>query len=103
MSLKHPYADFIHEVSKPARYMGGERFAVAKDWSLLQSRMVLAFPDVYDIGMSHQGTKILYSIVNKEEDLCLERAFCPWFDMERELRSRGLPILSLESHRPLSD
>ncbi len=104
MSLRsHPYADFIHEVEKPSRYMGGERFSVVKDWSGLEARMVLAFPDVYDIGMSHQGTKILYSIVNKQEDLCLERAFCPWFDMERKLRERGLPLLSLESHRPLSE
>jgi radical SAM family uncharacterized protein/radical SAM-linked protein len=104
MNLRnHSYADFIHEVSKPARYLGGERFAVAKDWSGLRSRMVLAFPDVYDIGMSHQGTKILYSIVNKEDDLCLERAFCPWLDMEEQLRRRNLPILSLETHRPLSD
>ena len=99
----HPYSEFLHEVSKPARYLGGERFAVAKDWNRLTSRMVLAFPDVYDIGMSHQGTKILYSIINKEEDLCLERAFCPWLDMEAELRKRGLGILSLETHRPLSD
>ena len=104
MNLRnHPYADFLHEVSKPARYLGGERFAVAKDWSGLAAKMVLAFPDVYDIGMSHQGTKILYSIVNKEDDLCLERAFCPWLDMEKELRKRNLPILSLETHRPLSD
>jgi len=104
MNLRnHPYADFLHEVSKPARYLGGERFAVVKDWSGLTSKMVLAFPDVYDIGMSHQGTKILYSIVNKENDLCLERAFCPWLDMEKELRKRGLPLLSLETHRPLSE
>jgi len=104
MNLRnHPYADFLHEVSKPARYLGGERFAVAKDWSGLTAKMVLAFPDVYDIGMSHQGTKILYSIVNKENDLCLERAFCPWLDMEKELRKRNLPVLSLETHRPLSD
>lgn len=103
MNLRdHPYADFIHEVEKPARYLGGERFSVVKDRAGLAATMVLAFPDVYDIGMSHQGTKILYSIVNKEDDLCLERAFCPWFDMERELRERDLPLLSLESHRPLS-
>jgi radical SAM family uncharacterized protein/radical SAM-linked protein len=99
----HPYADFVHEVSKPARYMGGERFSVVKDWSTLEATMVLAFPDVYDVGMSHQGTKILYSIVNRERDLCLERAFCPWFDMEEELRKRGLPLVSLETARPLSD
>ena len=99
----HPYADFLHQVSKPARYVGGELFSVAKDWDTLDAKMVLAFPDVYDIGMSHQGTKILYSIVNKEDDLCLERAFCPWFDLEKELRERELPLVSLETHRPLSD
>ena len=98
----HPYAEFLHEVSKPARYAGGEPYAVVKDWTTLRSRMVLAFPDVYDIGMSHQGTKILYSIVNKEPDLCLERAFCPWLDLEEQLRKRDLPLISLENHRPLS-
>jgi radical SAM family uncharacterized protein/radical SAM-linked protein len=104
MNLKnHPYASFIHEVSKPARYMGGEHFSVTKDWSEMTATMVLAFPDVYDIGMSHQGTKILYSIINKERDLCLERAFCPWFDMERKLREQAVPLVSLESHRPLAD
>ena len=104
MSFKdHPYADFLHQVSKPARYVGGEHFSVVKDWNTLEAKMVLAFPDVYDIGMSHQGTKILYSIVNKEEDLCLERAFCPWLDLEKELRERKLPLVSLETHRPLSD
>ena len=99
----HPYADFLHQVSKPARYVGGELFSVVKDWDTLDAKMVLAFPDVYDIGMSHQGTKILYSIINKEDDLCLERAFCPWFDLEKELRERELPLVSLETHRPLSD
>jgi len=99
----HPYADFLHEVKKPARYVGGEQFAVKKDWATLDAKMVLAFPDVYDIGMSHQGTKILYSIINKESDLVVERAFCPWFDLEKELRDRELPLVSLETHRPLSD
>lgn len=99
----HPYGEFLHEVSKPARYVGGEHFSVAKDWDGLDATMVLAFPDVYDIGMSHQGTKILYSIINKEDDLCLERAFCPWFDLETKLRDRKLPLVSLETHRPLSE
>ncbi len=99
---KHPYADIVHEVSKPARYMGGEHDSVVKDWASLDATMVLAFPDVYDIGMSHQGTKILYSIINREDDLCLERAFCPWFDMDAKLREHGLPLVSLETHRPLS-
>ncbi len=99
----HPYADFIHRVDKPARYMGGEYQSIVKDWDEVEATMVLAFPDVYDIGMSHLGTKILYSVVNRESDLCLERVFCPWPDMETELRERDVPLVSLESHRPLRD
>ncbi len=98
----HPYAEFLHEVAKPARYVGGEHFAIQKDWNNLDATMALAFPDVYDIGMSHQGTKILYSVVNKESDLAVERVFCPWFDLEAQLRERCLPLVSLETHRPLN-
>lgn len=101
--IRHPYLDFIHEVEKPARYMGGEHLSIVKNWDEVGVTMALSFPDVYDIGMSHLGTKILYSLVNHEKDLCLERVFCPWLDMERKLRERGLPLLSLETHRPLCD
>ncbi len=100
---EHPYGSFIHRVEKPARYLGGEYQSVIKDWTTVRATFCLGFPDVYDIGMSHMGTKILYSIVNKTDDLVMERAFSPWFDMERELRERELPLLSLETHRPLSD
>lgn len=99
---EHPYASFVHRVEKPARYLGGEFNAVRKDWDAVDCRFCLCFPDVYDIGMSHMGTKILYSIVNKTDDLLMERCFAPWFDMEAELRARDLPLLSLESHLPLS-
>jgi len=110
----HPWAEFLTRVAKPARYLGGEEQHVRKlpMWSDGQAAadvgddiactFVLAFPDLYDIGMSHLGTKILYDLVNKAEDLVCERAFSPWPDMEAELRSRGLPLISLESHRPLS-
>ncbi len=98
---RHPYSSFIHRVGKPARYLGGEYQSIIKDQSRVQATMALCFPDLYDIGMSHLGMKILYSILNKQEDLCVERAFCPWPDMEEELRSRNLPILTLETHRPL--
>lgn len=101
--MKHPYADFVHLVEKPARYLGGEYNAVVKDWDSVTTRFCLAFPDIYDIGMSHLGTKILYSVINKVPNLLMERAFSPWFDMEAELRARALPVLSLESHRPLRD
>ncbi len=99
--MRHPYASFIHEIERPARYLGGEYLSVAK--ADADARVVLAFPDVYEIGMSHLGTKILYSLLNKHERIACERAFTPWMDMEAALRSRGLPILSLEAARPLSE
>ena len=100
---QHPYAAFLHEVKRPARYTGGERFSVAKpEDSGIASRMAFCFPDVYDIGMSHLGTKILYKVVNEAPDLALERVFCPWPDMEEQLRRRNLPLISLETRRPLS-
>jgi radical SAM family uncharacterized protein/radical SAM-linked protein len=99
----HPYAPFLHRVLKPARYVGGEVHQIVKERGSVRLRMALAFPDVYDIGMSHLGTKILYSLLNKHPDLAAERVFCPWIDMERELRARGLPLLSLETASPLAD
>ncbi len=103
--LDHPYADFITSVEKPARYLGGEYQSVCKDWNAeaLQVRLALAFPDVYEIGMSHLGTKILYSLLNKDPRILCERTFTPWVDMEAELRRRSLPLLTLESARALRD
>jgi len=100
----HPYAAFLARVSKPGRYLGGEEQELRRPWEeALTCRMVLAFPDLYEIGMSHLGTRILYSLINKAPDLACERAFSPWADMEAELRARGLPLVSLENHRPLRD
>ncbi|HVH99440.1 MAG TPA: TIGR03960 family B12-binding radical SAM protein, partial [Enhygromyxa sp.] len=98
----HPYADFLARMQKPGRYLGGEEQAIIKDHAGLACRFVLAFPDLYEIGMSHLGTRILYDLINKSEDLCCERAFSPWADMEAELRGRSLPLVSLESYTPLS-
>tara|TARA_B100000609_G_scaffold199351_1_gene202289 strand:+ start:1185 stop:4238 length:3054 start_codon:yes stop_codon:yes gene_type:complete len=100
---EHPYASFLHHVEKPARYIGGEYNSIVKHWDDVDVTMALCFPDLYDIGMSHLGTKILYSIINKSADLCAERCYCPWPDMEEALRSHELPLLSLETHRPLKD
>ena len=102
---EHPYASFVHLVQKPARYLGGEVGAAKKDWSdpKLRARVCLAFPDVYDIGMSHLGFKILYKILNDDPRTLAERAYTPWIDMEAELRKRGVPLLTCESARPLSD
>lgn len=90
-------------MKKPGRYLGGEEQAIVKDHAGLTCRFVLAFPDLYEIGMSHLGTRILYDLINRADDLCCERAFSPWADMEAELRARGLPLISLETHTPLRD
>jgi radical SAM family uncharacterized protein/radical SAM-linked protein len=99
----HPYASFVHKVQKPGRYLGGEHGARLKDWASVEARVCLAFPDVYDIGMSHLGFKILYKVLNDDPRTLAERAYAPWIDMEAELRARGLPLVTCESARPLSD
>src|SRR5262249_3326851 len=99
----HPYASFLHRVEKPGRYAGGEAGQTKKDWNAVEARVCLAFPDVYDIGMSHLGYKILYKILNDDPRTLAERCYTPWVDMEAELRSRSLPLVSLESKRPLRD
>ena len=100
---EHPYASFVHLVQKPARYLGGEFGARHKEWSAVLARVCLAFPDVYDIGMSHLGFKILYKLLNDDPRTLAERAYAPWIDMEAQLRARGLPLVSAESARPLRD
>src|ERR1700722_5130161 len=97
----HPYAAFLDRVEKPARYAGGEVGSVVKDWSQVEATFCLAFPDIYDIGMSHLGVKILYKLLNDDPRTLAERCYAPWADMERELTARRLPLVSLESARPL--
>ncbi len=99
----HPYASFIHRVKKPAQYLGGETGEARKDWDGAKGRMCLAFPDLYEVGMSHLGFKILYGILNDHPALLAERSYAPWTDMEAELRARDEPLRTLESWRPLSE
>jgi len=99
----HPYADFLDKVEKPARYTGGEVGSIVKDWGGVEAKVCLAFPDVYDIGMSHLGFKILYKILNDDPRTLAERCYAPWSDVEAELRNRNIPLVSLESKRPLRD
>ena len=101
MRTQHPYHEFLHQLAKPARYVGGEFQGVHKPWDTVELRYALAFPDLYDIGMSHLGTKILYRIVNDLPWAVGERIFAPWPDLEAELRQRELPLVSLESWQPL--
>jgi radical SAM superfamily enzyme YgiQ (UPF0313 family) len=102
-ALDHPYAEFLDQVEKPTRYIGGEYQQVVKPTAEVRARVCLAFPDTYEIGMSHLGTKILYSVLNKTAGIACERAFAPWLDMEAQLRQRGLPVLTLETASPLRD
>ncbi len=93
--------ELIGRVSRPSRYIGNEINAVRKDHGLVDVKVVLAFPDTYEIGMSHLGLKILYEILNTREDTAAERAFAPWKDMEELLRAEGKPLCSMESNLPL--
>jgi radical SAM family uncharacterized protein len=90
-------------VQKPTRYIGIERNLIRKPWEAVTVRVALAFPDAYEIGMSHQGTRILYHLINRRDDALAERAFAPMPDMAEALRSAGLPLYTLESYRPLRE
>ena len=93
----------LPQVRQPSRYGGNELHVVKKDWDAVPFRMVLAFPDLYELGMSHQGLQILYHIVNARENMLAERVYTPDRDLEELLRNRRLPLFSLESQRPVAD
>jgi radical SAM family uncharacterized protein/radical SAM-linked protein len=101
--MPHPYEPFLKNLLKPARYTGGEVGETRRAWDPEVAKVCLAFPDVYDIGMSHLGFKILYKLLNDDPRTLAERCYAPWGDLEQELRARKLPLVSLESKRPLSD
>lgn len=90
-------------VQKPARYTGGELNSVVKNKEDVDIRFAFCFPDTYEIGMSHLGMKILYSLINSRENFWCERVFAPDTDMEALLRERNIPLFALESRDPLSD
>jgi radical SAM family uncharacterized protein/radical SAM-linked protein len=88
-------------VEKPARYMGGEMGSIRKAGADL--RFALAFPDVYEVGMSHLGLRILYHLLNEVEGVAAERVFAPWPDMEAQMRDAGSLLATLETATPLAD
>ena len=92
----------LPRVSKPARYTGGEWNSVVKNWEAQAIRIALAYPDVYDIGMSNLGLAILYDILNGQPDVVAERVYAPWLDMEAQMRAAGIPLFSLETRHPLA-
>ncbi len=94
---------FLGRVSKPSRYVGAEINAIRKDHASVAVTVALAFPDTYEIGMSHIGLRILYEILNRRSDTAAERVFAPWKDMEALLREEGEPLRTLESTTPLGE
>lgn len=90
-------------VQKPARYTGGEYNEIIKDKADVKLRMAFCFPDVYEIGMSNLGMRILYGCINTEPDIWCERVFAPWGDMAEQMRAAGIPLYALESGDPVSE
>lgn len=101
--LKKTIDALLPKVSRPSRYVGKEINSIEKNLSKVHTRVALIFPDTYEVGVSHLGLKILYHILNNMEYVAAERVFAPWIDMEKELATRGIPLVSLESSLPLKD
>lgn len=93
----------LNRVNRPARYLGVETGSCVKDWQQVDVTVALAFPDVYEVGMSHIGFPILYNILNRLDWVAAERVYAPWPDLEQELRDGEVPLTSLESRHSLSD
>jgi len=94
--------NILPHVEKPSRYIGGEVNSIKKNLASCRLAVALAFPDVYEVGMSHLGIQILYSILNGQPDIAAERFFAPWPDMEAWMRKAGIPLSSCESRIPLN-
>ncbi len=89
--------EILSKVQKPGRYVGGEINQVIKNPENVKTRFAMCFPDVYEVGMSHLGIKILYHKINEREDCYCERAFAPWSDMEKAMRENNVPLYCLET------
>lgn len=90
-------------VQKATHYCGGELNSVIKNPDNVNIRYAFAFPDTYEVGMSHLGMKILYHVLNKREDTYCERVFAPWIDMEEQMRKEGVPLFTNETHTPVKE
>lgn len=95
--------DILSSVQKPARYTGGEFGSIVKPAEEVEATIALAFPDVYEVGMSYLGFKILYHLLNKQEGVAAERVYAPWIDTEAKMRERNIPLRTLETEKRLCD
>jgi len=93
----------LPRVVRPARYTGGEWNSITKDWDAIDVKIALAYPDLYEIGMSNLGLAILYDLVNRQPKALAERVYAPWVDMAEEMRKASIPLFSLESKRPVKE
>lgn len=101
--LKEQIERLLPQVKSPSRYIGGEFNSVVKDKGKIDVRFAFCFPDSYDVGMSHLGMKILYSLKNKRENFWCERVFAPWVDFEELMRKNNIPLYGLESLEPVKE
>ena len=93
----------LPRVTKPGRYTGGEYNQIRKNWAEIDYKVALAFPDIYDLGMSNLGLMIFYDIINKHRNLLAERVYSPWVDMEAMMRERDIPLYALESKHAIRE
>ncbi|HHX23098.1 MAG TPA: TIGR03960 family B12-binding radical SAM protein [Thermoanaerobacterales bacterium] len=103
MTIETVLAKLLPQVTKPTRYIGNEYNSVKKDKDNIKVHIALAFPDVYEVGMSHLGMKILYHLLNEDENIYAERVFAPWIDFEELMREKDLMLFSLESKTPICE
>ncbi|MBR5578511.1 MAG: B12-binding domain-containing radical SAM protein, partial [Lachnospiraceae bacterium] len=96
--------EILMKVEKPARYIGNEVNSIVKTGDEnVKIRYAMCFPDVYEIGMSHLGMKILYDMLNQWEDVWCERVFSPWVDLDKIMREEKIPLFALESQQPIKE
>ena len=95
--------EILLSIEKPARYIGGEVNSVMKDAGKVDIRFAMCFPDVYEIGESHLGIKILYDMFNRREDVWCERVYSPWMDLDKVMREKDIPLFALESQDAVRD
>ena len=93
----------LKQVEKPGRYSGGEFGQIIKDKTKIKARFAFCFPDTYEIGMSNLGVRILYGVLNREDDVWCERVYAPWMDMGEKMKKHNLPLYAHESGDPIKD
>ena len=95
--------EILMKIEKPTRYIGGEFNAIVKDHNEVDTTFAFVFPDVYEVGMSHLGIQILYDLLNRRDDVCCERVYSPWIDLDKIMREQNIPLFSLETQTPVKN